>query len=348
LQNIQKKVDDWRAGGYQGLEKETLNILGHIRRVGFLHAPQIEALETYIYLKEIEGNKSSLEVFRGTFGNEKELLLGLGVSKDKAFDLMGNKEEIKRLLVEAFGQSDYANQVYALTMGSGKTILMAVMMIYDFVLSYYHPKDGLFAKNALVFAPDTTIIESLKEIKTFDYSKVLPKEYQNILFNIKYHYLESPETALALIGNYNVIVSNSQKIILKTRNGSGNNGTKQLFGDKGDLEKKEVENTRLQAIRQLSGLSIFVDEAHHSYGQTLEGTLKKTRQTIEYLHQNTPLVSVVNLTGTPYVNNQMIADVVYHFGLKEGIERGILKQVRILDYGNVKSEQFVEEVIDTF
>ena len=62
-----------------------------------------------------------------------------------------------------------------------KTILMATFLIYDFVLSYYHPDDARFAKNALVFAPDTTIIESLKEIKTFDYSKVLPKEYQNIL-----------------------------------------------------------------------------------------------------------------------------------------------------------------------
>ena len=66
---------------------------------------------------------------------------------------------------------------------------------------------------------------------------------------------------------------------------------------------------RLQAIRQLGSLQIFVDEAHHSYGKTLEGTLKKTRQTIDYLHKHTPLISVVNLTGTPYVNNKMIAIV---------------------------------------
>lgn len=348
LQSIQKQVSDWRISEYKGTEKETLNILTYIKRVAFLHEPQVEALETYIYLKEIVGNKPSLDMFRSSFKNEKDLLLGLGVPKSEAFDLIGNKEEIKRLLAEAFGSSDYANQVYALTMGSGKTILMAVMMLYDFVLSYYHPKDKRFAKNVLVFAPDTTIIESLKEIKTFDYARVLPKEYQNILLNIKYHYLESTDTALALNGNYNVIVSNSQKIILKTRNRDNSDGTKGLFGDKNELEKREVENMRLHAIRQLSELVIFVDEAHHSYGKTLEGTLKKTRQTIDYLHKNTPLVGVVNLTGTPYVNNKMIADVVYHFGLKQGIEKGILKQVRILDYGNVRSEKFLEEVIDTF
>ena len=169
LQHIQQQVAAWRDNGYQGVERETRNILTHIKRVGFLHKPQVEALETYIYLKEIAGNKPSLEVFKSLFSNEKAMLLGLGVPRDEAFDLLGNKEKIAELMVERFGASNYTNQVYALTMGAGKTILMAVMTLYDFVLSFYHPDDPRFAKNALVFAPDTTIIESLKEIKTFDY-----------------------------------------------------------------------------------------------------------------------------------------------------------------------------------
>ena len=346
LQNIQQKVAVWRDENYKGALRETLNILTHIKRVGFLHKPQVEALETYIYLKEIVGNRPSLEVFKSLFENEKDMLLGLGVSRDEAFDLLGDKGKIEELMADRFGVSDYPNQVYALTMGAGKTILMAVMATYDFVLSFYHPDDKRFAKNALVFAPDTTIIESLKEIKTFDYARVIPKEYQNILLNIKYHYLESPETPLSPIGNYNIIISNSQKIILKTRRTE--NGTKRLFGDWGELEKREIENRRLAALRELSNLIVFVDEAHHSYGKTLEGTLKKTRQTINYLHGNAPLVGVVNLTGTPYVSNKMIADVVYHFGLKQGIEKGILKQVRFFEYSQVKSEKFIRDVIDKF
>ena len=67
----------------------------HIKRVGFLHKPQVEALETYIYLKEVAGNKSSLEVFKSLFDNEKDMLLGLGVPRDEAFDLIGNKEKIE-------------------------------------------------------------------------------------------------------------------------------------------------------------------------------------------------------------------------------------------------------------
>lgn len=348
LQKINQKVSEWRSGGYHGVQDETLVILNYIKRVAFLHAPQIEALETYIYLKEITSNKHSLEVFRSLFEDELELLRALGISDKEALELAYDKrktEKIQAMLEEKFGASDYANQVYALTMGSGKTILMATMMLYDFVLSFHHPDDERFAKNILVFAPDTTIIDSLKEIKTFDYSKVLPKGYRNILLNIKYHYLESPDTPLSPIGNYNLIVSNSQKIILKRRN--GDNGMRSLFGGS-RMERQMTENSRLSTIRQLERLSIFVDEAHHSYGKTMDAELKRTRETIEYIHGNKPLVSVVNLTGTPYVQNKMIADVVYHFGLKAGIERGILKQVRILDYGNVRSEKFVEEVVDTF
>ncbi|MFH1401500.1 MAG: DEAD/DEAH box helicase family protein [Parcubacteria group bacterium] len=348
LQRIQQKVALWRDGNYKGVERETLNILTHIKRVGFLHKPQVEALETYIYLKEITANKSSLEVFKSLFDSEKEMLLAL-VPKDEAFDLLGNKERIDNLMTDRFGVSDYPNQVYALTMGAGKTILMAVMTLYDFILSYYHPDDKRFAKNALVFAPDTTIIESLKEIKTFDYTRVIPKEYQNIILNVKYHYLESTETPLSPIGNYNIIISNSQKIILKTMRAE-NHTSKRLFDNWGDLEKREIENIRLGAIRQLNNLAIFVDEAHHSYGKTLEGTLKKTRQTINYIHKEgkTPLVGVVNLTGTPYVSNRMIDDVVYHFGLKQGIEKGILKQVRFFEYSKVKTDKFIEDVIDKF
>lgn len=351
LENIKIRVSEWREGGYQGGFKESINILNYVKRVGFLHKPQTEALETYIYIKEILDNKPTGEIFQNTFTKKSDLLRSLGVPEREISDIMeadSRDEQISKIIKGKFGAQDYANQVYALTMGSGKTILMATFLIYDFVLSYYHPSDLRFAKNALVFAPDTTIIESLKEIKTFDYSKVLPKEYQNILLNIKYHYLESTETGLSPIGNYNVIVSNSQKIILKTKNGDTGSGVKRLLGDKNDLAKREVENARLRAIRELNNLIIFVDEAHHSYGVTLEGALKKTRQTIDYLHGNTPLVGVVNLTGTPYINNRMIDDVVYHFGLKEGIEKGILKQVKILDFGEVRSEIFLEEVLETF
>ena len=69
LQKISERVSGWRESGYDGAYQETKNILAHIRRVAFLHGPQIEALETYIYLKEIADNQTSLSVFRSMFQN---------------------------------------------------------------------------------------------------------------------------------------------------------------------------------------------------------------------------------------------------------------------------------------
>ncbi len=351
LNALASSIATWRDSKYAGILPESQNILRHIKKVGFLHQPQLEALETYIYLKEVLDNKPTYQAMRSLFPSDRELILALGLSQDEALELAFDPEKdskINKKLYEQFGELDYPNQIFALTMGSGKTILMGTMILYDFVLSYYHSDDNRFAKNVLVFAPDTTIIESLKEIKNFEYSLVLPKEYLPISLNIKYHYLESPDTALNPIGNYNIVVSNSQKIILKSQHVEN----RQLNWLKDDtfMKYQARENKRLLVIREMKNLAVFVDEAHHSFGKTLEGALKKTRQTIEYIHKEgkTPLINAVNLTGTPYVNGKMMPDVVYHFGLKQGIEMGILKQVRFFEYGNVQSEEFVVDVLEKF
>jgi len=349
LDRLQQQIKIWRDNGYLGIKPETENILRYIQQIGFLHAPQLEAFETYIYLKEINNNQPLRHIFKSLYQNEKELLLdGLNIPKDKAIDYMGDVALLNALIKDKFPNTDYSSQVYALTMGAGKTLLMGVMIVYDFILAYRYPQDKRFAKNALIFAPDKTIIESLKEVKDFDYLRIFPKEYSEVFLNIKYHYLEDIKTSLTPIGNYNVIVSNSQKIILKTKR--KNDGQLSLFDPINDLEKREIENKRLRAIRGLQDLAVFVDEAHHAFGKTLEGELKKVKQTIDYLHHEgeTNLMAMINFTGTPYVEGKMLDDVVYYFGLKEGIEQGILKQVNILDYGNVKTRAFIDDVLNVF
>jgi len=352
IEKLNEQVNDWRNKHYQGAFSETKNILRHIKKVGYLYTPQIEALETYIYLKEVLGNKTTDEVVKGLFSNNEKLIDSLPISDAEKYKLLKDKGSLEEMLSSIYNKFDYPNQVYALTMGSGKTILMGTMILYEFVLSNLHNNDNRFAKNILVFAPDTTIIESLKEIKNFDYSKVIPKEYQNILLNIKYHYLENTDSAVNFLGNNNIIVSNSQKIIIKTKH-KKDNGQQFLLNER-EREKQTIINKRLQAIKTLENLSILVDEAHHSYGSkgkdSLQTKLKSSRETILHIHQEgkTPIVNVVNLTGTPYVENKMINDVVYHFGLKQGIEQGILKQVRFFEYDNIKSEQFLDQVVTHF
>ena len=50
LKQIAEQVDKWRKNGYQGVERETLNILNHIKRVGFLYAPKLKPWK-HIFIK---------------------------------------------------------------------------------------------------------------------------------------------------------------------------------------------------------------------------------------------------------------------------------------------------------
>ncbi len=351
VQELQKMVRMWREDGYTGIYPETQNILTHIKSNNFLHEPQREAFETYIYLKEIQSNKSVPEIVTLMAKDNKDLLKSLGFTNDiiELFDDLTEEKKLERIskkLIElGFAEYGYANYVLALTMGAGKTILMGVLMMYEFIISYKHSDDIRFAKNILLFGPaDTGIIEVLKEVKSFDYSLVIPREYDDILLNIKYWYLEKPETPLNPLGNYNVIVTNSSKIILKDWKDTHKGNT--LF----DLRKDPV-NKRLSAISQLESLAVFVDEAHHSYGEDVSEKLNQSRKTIHHLAQATNVVTVANLTGTPYVRNVMLPDTVYTFGLQQGIEKGILKQVMVTNHGktsDVQSEDFVNTIVDTF
>lgn len=351
LQLLQNMVREWRENGYEGIYPETRNILTHIKSNNFLHEPQREALETYIYLKEIMNNASVPKIVGIVAKDNKDLLKALGFTNDiiDLFDDLAEEKKAdriqKKLAELGYAEYGYANYVLALTMGAGKTILMGVLMMYEFILSYKHDEDTRFAKNILLFGPaDTGIIEVLKEVKNFDYGSVIPREYDDILLNIKYWYLEKPETPLNPIGNYNVIVTNSSKIILKDWKDTHKGNT--LF----DLRKDPV-NKRLRALEGLPNLAVFVDEAHHSYGDDVSEKLNQSRKTIHYLAEQTNVITVANLTGTPYVKNVMLPDTVYTFGLQQGMEKGILKLVEITNHGktdDVQSEDFVNTVVDTF
>lgn len=117
-------------------------------------------------------------------------------------------------------KESYPNYIYALTMGLGKTILMGTCIFYEFLLANKYPKDKRFCHNALVFAPDKTVLESLREIMTFDKTKVVPPEYARVLdANIKFHYLDEGGTTLQTIddSDFNIVISNNQKIIVKKK-----------------------------------------------------------------------------------------------------------------------------------
>ena len=352
IDKLKQIVFEWKETWYEWAFKETQNILKYINTTKYLREPQIEAFETYVYIKEILWNKPIWDLVFDIIWDKKEIIKSLWLSQDEMLDLMMSPEKMDEKLKSFLwdnSDTDYSNQVYALTMWTWKTVLMTVFILYETVLSYYHKGDYRFAKNFMVFAPDTTIIESLKEIKSFDYHLVIPKEYSNSLLQIKYHYLEDTKTKLSIPegSNYNIIVSNSQKIIIKNRKWT-DDLQKQIFWNASLKESAEIENERFTALKNLDNLSIFIDEAHHSFWKSLDNEIKKLKLTINRIHENKALVNCVNMTWTPYIDWKLIEDVVFYYGLKNWIEDWILKQVEVIEYWEVKWEEFLLNVMTEF
>lgn len=353
----------------------------------FLRQPQFEALEIYVFLKEFLDNAPVHQIFREWLEKTGKFE-GRTVAEQSGQIQLEILKEASRDQYEAVFQRmrsnarAYSNYIFALTMGTGKTILMATCIFYEFILANKFPKDRKYCHNALVFAPDKTVLHSLREIQTFEMTKVVPPEYFNFLnSHIQFHFLDEAGATLTILDNsrFNVIISNTQKIILKRQHkektsvdtlfnsgkptyqaGSIYAQAADLYGfDQPDDEASLTTNQRFEKLRRIEQLGIYIDEAHHAFGSKLANdmgikeTATSLRRTVDELavsleRAGTHVVACYNYTGTPYVGREVLPEVVYAFGLKEAIDKGFLKKVRINGYQNVKDEEFVKIAIADF
>ncbi len=358
----------------------------------FLRQPQFEALETYVFLKEFLGNAKVEEIFQqwfekqGRFADRSEGGVVSGSAGQVGLFDKITQDQYKAVFAAMRKNSrTYPNYIFALTMGTGKTILMATCIFYEFLLGNKFEKDARYCHNALVFAPDKTVLQSLKEIESFDLTRVVPPEYVNFLTtHLRFHYLEEAGTSLDTLdrSRFNIIVSNTQKIILKRQHkektavGKLFDATGETFSatgvyaDAADLynfdqpeeERDLTTNQRFEKLRRLEQLGIYVDEAHHAFGKALakdmggrskEETDTSLRTTIDNLAASltaagTRVVACYNYTGTPYVGHEVLPEVVYAYGLKEAIDKGFLKKVTLHGYTNTRTNEFVDIAIESF
>ncbi|HFK1511938.1 MULTISPECIES: TnsA endonuclease N-terminal domain-containing protein [Bacillus cereus group] len=368
---------------YKLLSRKFLDFNDYQNPTSFLRQPQFEALEIYIFLKEYQENKKIHNIFTDWYerrnGFEKREDMGLDKNEQIswfALEVDQYKDVFARLKKY---ELTYANYIFALTMGTGKTILMATCIFYEFLLANKLPNDKRFCHNAIIFAPDKTVLQSLREIQTFDKSKVIPPEYLAWLdSNLKFHFLEDTGTTLNTIdrSKYNIIISNTQKIILKRQHKEKSkvetlfdysSTTGSAYDQLGDLYSFEepseagelLSNQRFSKLTRLGNLGVFIDEAHHAFGDTLAKDMglktAKTslRLTINELASSleksgTSVIGCYNFTGTPYSGKEVFPEVVYSYGLQEAINKGYLKKVHIEGYTNPKSKEFLRIAVKDF
>ena len=371
---------------YKDLTKKFLDYNDKTKNVSaYLREPQFEALEIYVFLKEFCNNPQIYDLFEkwykreGDFAAETVYTVNAGNGMQLSFydsAAVNYKAVFDSMRSVA---TSYPNYIYALTMGLGKTVLMATCIFYEFLLANKYPKDTRYCHNALVFAPDKTVLQSLREIVTMKKELVVPNEYCRVLDqNIKFHFLDDTGITLNTLDNsdFNIIISNTQKIIkkrvhkektpieklLEMSNTPPNDGASDIISsvlssvyneentpDEGEL----LSNQRFEKLTRLEQLGIYVDEAHHLFGGDLQKSMNSLRLTINELaaalnKSGTRVVACYNYTGTPYLENSVLPEVVYSYGLKDAIANKYLKDVDIKGYDNVKSDTFLKTVIEDF
>ncbi len=207
LQNIiEEKKNKW----LNSFDCTISELIKYIRDQGQLRDTQIEAIETYLFLKIKGENKPLWQLFSEGFFTNGTDLSKLNINQKARDFLTTDKDafalydfartkngsgsllpELEKLIVDKpteldystiiksiFYNVNYADYLMSLPMGAGKTFLMAAFIYLDLYFADNEPENKAFAHNFLVLIPSglkSSIVPSLKTIENYDPSWVLPE-----------------------------------------------------------------------------------------------------------------------------------------------------------------------------
>jgi len=311
------------------------------------------------------------------FANENELKKLQG---EILKDTQGLKTDWNQVLEDLLHNFDYSNYLFSLPMGAGKTFLMASFIYLDLYFANLFKNDKRFAHNFVVFAPSaskTAILPSLQTIKNFNPEWILPKEQalqlkQTIQIEIldalgskRRDKLQGKNPNLEKVNRLTqtkdfglVFITNAEKVVLEKYSDEDKHlvDPTSMFYD----EKKASEIVKLNELReklsQIPSLTVILDEVHHAYKGNQEEE-KKLRQAVGVLNQHEHIVSVLGLSGTPYVPNEVkvgdnkiklnqISDIVYNYSLASGI--GNFLKVPDIRKAELSEDTFINQVLSDF
>lgn len=391
---IKNKCNEW----YNSSDCTILPLIQYIYSQNKIRDAQIEAIKTYLYLKIACKNKPLSQLFcEGTFNslnlqdipltsearnvltNNKAAvaLLEYSLLKDKNGKQIAPKLEnfikehsskidYKGALKKIFYDVDHTDYLFSLPMGAGKTYLMAAFIYLDLYFAQNEPDNPAFAHNFMIFAPSglkSSIIPSLKNIKEFDPSWIIPEPTATQLKRlIKFEMLDEQKTAnksnliknpnAQKINNYQpiedlmglVAITNAEKVILDRLD---KNTESSLFSED-ELNKIKIANELRSIIGKIPNLAICIDEVHHA----ADGDIK-LRQVVNEWTKTNNFNCVLGFSGTPYldkaedvvlgdifhIKNTDLSNVVYYYPLINGIDNFL--KVPDIKYSDSDTEMIV-------
>ena len=322
VNEIRQSVARWRLQGYPHTTALTRELLAYWRaddRELRLFFCQIEAVETAIYLTEAaekSGDTKALNVIRG---------------------------ENARL------NDSLPRMAFKMATGSGKTVVMAMLIAWQALNKLANPYDKRFSTRFLVVTPGITIKDRLRVL--------LPNDPQTFYRTMD---LLTPEQ-LDRLQATTIEITNYHAFIRRETFEAASLTKKILAGPEGDINRfketpAEMVRRMAKAFGTAKDIVVLNDEAHHCYTpappeQVEEGSLtaderSEARQNQEEarvwfdglraVREKLGIRAIYDVSATPfflkgsgYAEGTLFPWVVADFGLMDAIESGIVKVPRV-------------------
>jgi type III restriction enzyme len=321
INSLRDDVRRWRGSNYEGATNVTKELLRHwsnpdrLRRLFFC---QLEAVETIIFLTEIRGQKADGRRHSPRF-NPKFTDSEFGVLLDVPHEPDG------KALVR---------HCCKMATGSGKTVVMAMLIAWAFCNRGLVPSDERFPRAVLVCCPNLTVKERLSVLRPDD-----PHNYYAAFDMV-------PSRMRPLLGTGKVMVTNWHAFAPESEHAEG--GRTYAVVNKGAESDDAFARRILGDLYDASPLMVLNDEAHHAYrpaeapaGLTAEEKADREEATVwvsglDRFNKSVGVKVCVDLSATPfylfgsgYAEGLPFPWIVSDFGLVDAIESGIVKIPRL-------------------
>ncbi len=301
VNTIRPRIKKWREQCYPGVTGITKRLLQHWqdpeerkdRRFFFC---QLEAIETLMWLTEApEADRTGIEI-PGDGG-------------------------------------DFSRWCSKMATGSGKTIVMSMLIAWQVLNKVTNSKDARFSKNILVVAPGLTVRNRLSVLNPFD------KENYYEAFNIvPSGLMESLRQGKGKIINWHALAWDSEERLAK----------KKTVDKRGAKSDEAYVREVLGDMANATHLVVINDEAHHAWRIPAESKIKGVKKEdieestvwvggLDRIHRARGIIRCFDLSATPFAPSGKKATeealfpwIVSDFGLNDAIESGLVKTPRVV------------------
>ncbi len=305
VNQIRPRVRAWREAGYPGVSSITSRLLEHWRDAEEFESRrfffcQLEAIETLIWLTEAPA--------------------------------------AERVGIEVPGDGGaFVRQCCKMATGSGKTIVMAMLIAWQVLNKVTYPQDSRFTRNVLVMAPGLTVKSRLAVLEPSGEGNYY--EAFNIVPSAMFDKLRQGKV---LVRNWHALAWESEEQIKKRRS-VDKRGTKS-----DEAYSREV----LGEMANARNLLVINDEAHHAWrvNRESEGKYLRSREMkesaeeatvwiggLDRLHSSRGILACYDFSATPFTpsgkkssEEALFSWIVSDFGLNDAIESGLVKTPRVV------------------